>query len=320
MTSKISFRHICSEDTYMFNYTQLPDDLFTVEHFSILSLEAKVLYSFMLRRISLSKQNKWIDEYGDVYIYYRVDEIIEKLNCSNKTAAKIMSELEKIGLIEKRRQGQGKPDIIYVNKFNAVIEVEDDEEDDDVEGDEEVRDEEEISEMNKLHVKKCKNYTSKDVKSTSLEVKNLHANYIDNSNKELVNPSSTSPPDSAREQVRLLEEEEEEYRKRLKYQEAEQKYSVQIAIAVYAELLKRDITYRSKFTADMFHRVCRSISVSKEPIVYMPGLINWCLDNISFSPQNKNATSERNNPCGQFNQFMQTDYDFDAIERELLAN
>lgn len=41
-------------------------------------------------------------------IYYRTDEIMEKFNCSNKTASKIMAELEEIGLIEKKRQGQTK--------------------------------------------------------------------------------------------------------------------------------------------------------------------------------------------------------------------
>lgn len=120
MSKNIIYKHICREDTYMFNYTQLPDELFTIDLFATLSLHAKVLYSFMLRRVSVSKNNQWIDEAGYVYIHYRVDEIMEKFNCSNKTAAKIMSELEETGLIDKKRQGQGKPDIIYVNKFSTI--------------------------------------------------------------------------------------------------------------------------------------------------------------------------------------------------------
>lgn len=59
MDKKISYKHICCEDTYMFNYTQLPDELFTIKIFADLSLEAKVLYSFMLRRVSISKENSF---------------------------------------------------------------------------------------------------------------------------------------------------------------------------------------------------------------------------------------------------------------------
>lgn len=75
----------------------------------------------------MSKNNNWIEDAGDVYIYYRADEIMEKFNCSNKTAGKIMSEHKEIGLIEKKRQGQGKPDTIYVNKFSSITENQEEE-------------------------------------------------------------------------------------------------------------------------------------------------------------------------------------------------
>lgn len=323
MTSNIIFRHICREDTYMFNYTQLPDELFTIEQFAILSLHAKVLYSFMLRRVSISKDSGWVDETGDVYIYYRVDEIMQKFNCSNKTAAKIMSELEEIGLIEKKRQGQGKPDIIYVNKFSTVIDEQSSAEEEPalpIEQMEHMQNEsitedtgENVSnsEVKNVHFKKCKKFTSKDVKSTSLEVKNVHASYKENNYKESDISSSLSPPNIQHKQVRLNEEEEERYKEQIRYQEAERRYSAQIAGAVYAELLKRQAEFLKKFTADMFLRVCKSVAVSKEPIVSMPGFVNWCLNRISFLPTARADTD-------QFYQFMKrNDYDFAELEREL---
>lgn len=330
---KISFKHICKEDTYMFNYTQLPDELFTLEVFMDLSLHAKVLYSFMLRRVSISKENSWIDEAGDVYIYYRADEVMEKFNCSNKTAAKIMAELEDIGLIEKKRQGQGNPTIIYVNKFSAVIEElpPDQGEEPELPIDhmehlytekEEIieRNSGQNSEVKNLHFKKCKNYTSRNVKNTPLEVKNLHASYKENNYKEKVNSSSTTdPPDIVREQIRLLEEEEEkDLKKRIKYQEAERSYSAKIVKAALDELIKRDHEYQRSFTAAMFAKVCKTIASSKEPIVHLAGFINWCYDNISFSsPVN---SKENHGQPNQFNQFMRREYDFDALEREILSN
>lgn len=307
MTSKILFKHICREDTYMFNYTQLPDELFTIDLFATLSLHAKVLYSFMLRRVSISKDNNWIDDTGDVFIYYRVDEIMEKFNCSNKTAAKIISELEEIGLIEKRRQGQGKPDIIYVNKFSSIEEDQEEEPELPIDHMELLSDESpdkpdgigaQSPEVKKVHFKKCKKFTSQ-------EVKKVHANYKEKSYIEKVNSSSLSPPDIHRENIRLLEEEKE----KIKYQEAERMYSAHIAATVFEELMKRDQKYRDQFTAEMYLKICKAVAVSKEPIISMPGFINWCMDRISFQPR-----ADTN----QFCQFPQRSYDFKKLERELL--
>lgn len=327
--TRMSFKHICKEDTYMFNYTQLPDELFTVEFFMELSLYAKVLYSFMLRRVSISKENSWIDDEGDVYIYYRTDEIMDKFNCSNKTASKIMAELEEIGLIEKKRQGQGKPDIIYVNKFSALNESEDGEEPElPIENlellytEDEQNDEEPVlnSEVKKIHFKKCKNYTSRNVKSTRQEVKNLHANYKDNNYKEKLSSSTMQDMNNLQQKkvVRIRQEEEEgECKRKIKYQEAERLYSAQVAGAVLNELMKRNQEYRERFTAEMFQKVCKSMVVSKEPILHPSGFINWCFDNINFQAK---QSPVRDGTQNQFNQFMQREYDFDALEKEILHN
>ncbi|MCX4351536.1 MAG: replication initiator protein A [Lachnospiraceae bacterium] len=319
MKSNIVYKHICKEDTYMFNYTKLPNELFTIEMFSTLSLHAKVLYSFMLHRISMSKENNWIDDCGNVYIYFTSEETMQKFNCSNKTAAKIMSELEEIGLIEKKRQGQGKPDIIYVNKFSEVIE-EEKEEPEQFPENKEFQKEEELwretsnnSEVNNLHFQKCKNYTSRNEKSTPLEVNNLHASNKEKNNKEILSSSTV-----IHESIRLLEEEEEKYKERIRYHEAEQEYSAQIAKAAYDELAKRDQEYRNKFTALMFAKVCKTIAKSKAPILHLSGFINWCYDNIRAPVSG--ASTEKDVPYKQWNQFMHQNYDFDALEKEILSN
>lgn len=331
--TKVSFRHICKEDTYMFNYTQLPDELFTVELFKNLSLEAKVLYSFMLRRVSISKENSWIDEEGDVYIYYRTDEIMEKFNCSNKTASKIIGDLESIGLIEKVRQGQGKPDIIYVNKFSAVIEDQEaapgEEPELPIENLEHLHRENAGSvvgensqnpEVKKLHFQKCKNYTSRNEESTSLEVKKLHANYKDNNyNKSIISSSTQQQSLNHTEKVRLLDEEEKErVKQKVKYSEAERAYSAQIASAVLKELLLREQEYIDKVTAEMFLKTCKSIAFSKEPIMNLSGFIRWCFDHFEFIPTSKN--NYKQSIGFTFNQFPQREYDYEEVEHEILSH
>ena len=68
-------------------------------------------------------KNGWLDDENRAYIIYTVDAIMEDLGCSKPTCTKIMRELDSengIGLIEKKRRGLGKPDIIYVKNFFSV--------------------------------------------------------------------------------------------------------------------------------------------------------------------------------------------------------
>ncbi len=61
-------------------------------------------------RMSLSAKNGWIDKNGRVYIIFTIDEAKMALNCAEQKAIKLLSELEKkAGLIERKRQGLGKP-------------------------------------------------------------------------------------------------------------------------------------------------------------------------------------------------------------------
>ena len=84
-----------------------------------LSTDAKLLYGLLVDRMELSRKNGWIDAQGRVYIYFTLDEIRERLRCAKEKACKLVAELDArgIGLIEVKRQGLGKPNIIYVKDF-----------------------------------------------------------------------------------------------------------------------------------------------------------------------------------------------------------
>ena len=99
------------------SFLMVPWLLITAPEYQKLSMESKVLYSMMFDRMSLSKKNKWKDELGRVFIYYTVDEIIEKMGCCKQKTVKLLKELKEIGLIECERIGLTKPNRIYVKTY-----------------------------------------------------------------------------------------------------------------------------------------------------------------------------------------------------------
>lgn len=105
-----------------FSFYRIPKALFTEPNFRELSTDAKVLYGILLDRMSLSLKNQWLDAQNKVYIIFTVEEIMDALNCANQKATRLMVELEKqAGLIERKRQGLGRPNLIYVKNFAATI-------------------------------------------------------------------------------------------------------------------------------------------------------------------------------------------------------
>ncbi|MFI3200743.1 MAG: replication initiator protein A [Eubacteriales bacterium] len=95
-------------------FYRLPKVLFTNEKLHQLSIEAKLLYTVMLDRLSLSIINQWKDKEGEVYIYFTIEHGCELLGKSYSKISKVMAELEALKLIVRKRQGQGKPSRIYV--------------------------------------------------------------------------------------------------------------------------------------------------------------------------------------------------------------
>lgn len=185
MEDRLTLSYFYGKEADQYSFYKIPKLLFTDEHFKKVSVEAKVLYGLMLDRMSLSVKNQWLDGEGRAYIYYSLEDIMDALGCSNKKAITIMKELDAeagIGLIEKKRQGQGKPTMIYVKQF--VIR--------DVQECKIYTSEEKptIPEVKKLHVLKCKNDTSRSEEITCLEVKKIHTNKNNINNTELSNTES----------------------------------------------------------------------------------------------------------------------------------
>ena len=145
-----------------YSFYRVPKILFTAECFKELSCEAKVLYGLLLDRMSLSMKNHWLDEEERVYIIFTVEEIAELLNCGTQKAVKLLKELDSekgIGLIEKKRLGLGRPNVIYVKNFLVQ------------------KNDEENSDISDLQ--NCENHNSGVVKTTIQECPKSQSNNTD---------------------------------------------------------------------------------------------------------------------------------------------
>ena len=120
----MQYEYFYGAQAEQFSFYRIPKALFTEPNFRELSTDAKVLYGILLDRMSLSLKNQWLDAQNKVYIIFTVEEIMDALNCANQKATRLMVELEKqAGLIERKRQGLGRPNLIYVKNFAATIKL-----------------------------------------------------------------------------------------------------------------------------------------------------------------------------------------------------
>ncbi len=105
-----------------FSFIQTPKVLVWHAAFAPLSDGAKLLYSIMLDRMSLSKKRGYIDEEDKVYIVMPNKEVMVTMGCGEHKAINLLRELEAFGLIQRRRLGQGRPSRIYVCNFAWFVE------------------------------------------------------------------------------------------------------------------------------------------------------------------------------------------------------
>ena len=124
LKTQVNFSYFYGEESEQFSYFRIPRLLVRSKKFKTLSTEAKLLYGLMLDRMGLSAKHGWYDELGRVYIYYTLDEIQTDLMCGHNKAVRLLAELDTgkdgFGLIERVKQGQGRPAKIYVKKFTTT--------------------------------------------------------------------------------------------------------------------------------------------------------------------------------------------------------
>ena len=120
MAEKNMFDYFYGSQSEQFSFFRLPKIIVRDEKFKKISSDAKILYGIMLDRMSLSRENHWVDDQNRVYIIFTLNEVMKEFECCKRKAVSLMAELDSksgIGLIEKKKQGLGRPDLIYLKNF-----------------------------------------------------------------------------------------------------------------------------------------------------------------------------------------------------------
>ena len=161
-----------SNETLENRYYQIPQELFDNSLYKdILNSDSKILYAFIIDRLTLSQKNNWIDSENNIYLIFTRQEVQNKLGLSEKTVIKAFKQLAEARLIFEKRQGLGKPILIYVGKIQH----------------------EEITEQENVQLQNCKNYSSRDVKSTVQELEILQGINTNNIKPNIINTDSINP-------------------------------------------------------------------------------------------------------------------------------
>jgi len=179
-TMMLKLDYYYGNEAEQYTFFRIPKLLFTDSRYAGISVEAKVLYGLLLDRMGLSMKNGWLDEEGRVYIIFTIADIKAMLGCAEQKANKLLRELDSaggIGLIERRRRGLGKPNVIYVKNFTGTNG-----------GGEESQ------------IKKCENHNSGSVKTTKQELRYSQTNDTDINETEVSETHSSIPhPASGKE-------------------------------------------------------------------------------------------------------------------------
>ena len=119
MPSNLNLDYYYGTEAEQYSFYRIPKALLTDPRYKGVSIEAKVLYGLLLDRMSLSVRNGWMDKNRRVYIYFTQEDAMVLMSCGKDKATRLFRELDQggIGLIERKKQGQGRPTRIYVKNF-----------------------------------------------------------------------------------------------------------------------------------------------------------------------------------------------------------
>ena len=119
MPSNLNLDYYYGTEAEQYSFYRVPKALLTDPRYKGVSIEAKVLYGLLLDRMSLSVRNGWMDKDRRVYIYFTQEDAMALMSCGKDKATRLFRELDQggIGLIERKKQGQGRPTRIYVKNF-----------------------------------------------------------------------------------------------------------------------------------------------------------------------------------------------------------
>ena len=160
------------------------------------------------------------------------------------------------------------------------------------------------------HIKKgegSQNFVTRNTKNIS---KNISEN---KSSSVKVKSQGNSPPSDDDEMLKQV----------LNYSQVIEVCPKRLVESVFREIKRLDKSLLVQIDADLFMRICENINVFSAEISNPSAYIRTCVSNLIAAKQVSEGCNKQKSKMdmrNKFNQFQQREYDFEAIEKELLQN
>lgn len=114
MKERPDFPLMRQTDVQNIYHMQMPRWLFSDPRYADMSLDAKVVYTFLLNRFQLSRRNGWTNDQGEVFVIFPRKELARELRICEKRVTAAFRKLTELNLIWEKRCGRGDANQIYL--------------------------------------------------------------------------------------------------------------------------------------------------------------------------------------------------------------
>ena len=179
-------------------YYQVPKELYTNPRYkTVINNDAKMLYALLLDRMELSRTNGWIEDDGTIFLIFKREDLADMLGICVTTVWRAIKQLKEVGLIEEKRQGLNRPNLIYIGKIDYSVPENNVAETDENIVDDNTSDSFSSSDIENLKVRTFKGENSGVLNNKSQDIADLKPNDTDNIN----NPDFSDTDDTETESI-----------------------------------------------------------------------------------------------------------------------
>lgn len=173
-------------------YYQVPKELYTNPRYkTVINNDAKMLYALLLDRMELSRTNGWIEDDGTIFLIFKREDLADMLGICVTTVWRAIKQLKEVGLIEEKRQGLNRPNLIYIGKIDYSVPDSVVAGNDEIIVDDNAPDSFLSSDIENLKVRTFTAEKSGVLNNKSQDISNLKANDTDNNNPDFIDTDDT---------------------------------------------------------------------------------------------------------------------------------
>lgn len=168
-------------------YYQVPKELYTNPRYkTTTNNDAKMLYALLLDRMELSRTNNWVEDDGTIFLIFKREDLADMLGICTTTVWRAIKQLKEVGLIEEKRQGLNKPNLIYIGKIDYSVSEESKTKDNEKKCDNTSSVPTPIlsSDIENLNDKTVKSEKSGDLNNKGQDIEKINTNKTDNNKPE----------------------------------------------------------------------------------------------------------------------------------------